>query len=86
MPTNVRNLSDEVFPGILVGDKLAASNRYYLSKLGVTHVLNAAEGHNNRKGYVDTTKVKTNPSKFLFFDMLWVYCPFFSFPEIYVFI
>jgi len=56
MPTNVRNLSDEVFPGILVGDKLAACNRYYLSKLGVTHVLNAAEGNHNRNGYVDTSQ------------------------------
>jgi len=54
MPHNVRNISDEVFPGILVGDKGAACNRYYLCKLGVTHVLNAAEGHSN--GTVDTDK------------------------------
>ena len=33
----------------------AACNRYYLCKLGVTHVLNAAEGHSN--GTVDTDKV-----------------------------
>jgi len=52
MPSNVRNISDEVFPGILVGDKGAACNRYYLCKLGVTHVLNAAEGQKN--GTVDT--------------------------------
>ena len=34
----------------------AACNRYYLSKLGVTHVLNAAEGQRN--GTVDTDKVR----------------------------
>jgi len=54
MPSNVRNISDEVFPGILVGDKGAACNRFYLCKLGVTHVLNAAEGQRN--GTVDTSK------------------------------
>ena len=34
----------------------AACNRYYLNKLGVTHVLNAAEGQRN--GTVDTDKVR----------------------------
>jgi len=57
MPLNVHNISDEVFPGILVGDRLAASNRYYLCKLGVTHVLNAAEGRREKNGTVDTNKV-----------------------------
>ena len=35
--------------------RLAARNRYYLCKLGVTHVLNTAEGHNS--GYVNTSQV-----------------------------
>ena len=34
---------DEVFPGIIIGDGPTAKNMAYLNKLGVTHVLNAAE-------------------------------------------
>jgi len=52
MAGNCRNISDEVFPGILVGDKGAARNTFYLKMLGVTHVLNTAEG--KRDGHVDT--------------------------------
>ena len=37
--------------------RLAASNRYYLCKLGVTHVLNAAEGKREKNGTVDTSQV-----------------------------
>jgi len=61
MPLNVHNISDEVFPGILVGDRLAASNRFYLGKLGVTHVLNAAEGRREKNGTVDTNKEYYEP-------------------------
>ncbi|XP_064466489.1 dual specificity protein phosphatase 3-like [Ornithodoros turicata] len=45
---------DEVFPGIFVGDEGAARNKDYLRGLGVTHVLNTAEGY--QFGQVDTTK------------------------------
>lgn len=55
----VRNISDEVFPGILVGDKGAARNTFYLKRLGVTHVLNTAEG--NRNGTVNTNQAFYNP-------------------------
>jgi len=34
---------DEVFPGIIVGTGRTAKNLAYLNKLGVTHVINAAE-------------------------------------------
>lgn len=54
MPCNCRNISDEVFPGIHVGDKGAAKNTFYLKKVGVTHVLNTAEGQRN--GTVDTSQ------------------------------
>lgn len=54
MPSNCRNISDEVFPGIHVGDKGAAKNTFYLKKVGVTHVLNTAEGQRN--GTVDTNQ------------------------------
>lgn len=54
MPSNCRNISDEVFPGIHVGDKGAAKNTFYLKKVGVTHVLNTAEGQ--RQGTVDTSQ------------------------------
>jgi len=43
MPANCRNISDEVYPGILIGDKSAATNISYLTKTGVTHVINTAE-------------------------------------------
>jgi len=54
MPGNCRNISDEVFPGIHVGDKGAAKNTFYLKKVGVSHVLNTAEGQNS--GTVDTNE------------------------------
>ncbi|CAB4064256.1 unnamed protein product [Lepeophtheirus salmonis] len=52
LAANCRNISDEVFPGIHVGDKGAAKNAFYLKKVGISHVLNTAEG--TRNGLVDT--------------------------------
>ncbi|XP_017040521.1 dual specificity protein phosphatase 3 isoform X2 [Drosophila ficusphila] len=43
---------DEVYPGIYIGDAAAAKNKVYLRMMGITHVLNAAEGC--RYGQVDT--------------------------------
>lgn len=43
---------DEVYPGIYVGDAAAAKNKAYLRLMGITHVLNTAEGC--RYGQVDT--------------------------------
>ncbi|KAH8276533.1 hypothetical protein KR044_004728, partial [Drosophila immigrans] len=43
---------DEVYPGIYIGDAAAAKNKTYLRLMGITHVLNAAEGC--RYGQVDT--------------------------------
>jgi len=58
----VRNISDEVFPGILVGDKGAARNASYLRRLGVTHVLNTAEGNERiRNGTVNTSQAYYSP-------------------------
>ncbi|XP_049788118.1 dual specificity protein phosphatase 3 [Schistocerca nitens] len=45
---------DEVYPNILIGDAGAAKNKQYLRKIGVTHVLNTAEG--NRFGMVNTSR------------------------------
>lgn len=45
---------DEVYPNILIGDAGAAKNISYLKKIGVTHVLNTAEG--NRFGMVNTSR------------------------------
>ncbi|XP_065366044.1 dual specificity protein phosphatase 13A isoform X2 [Calliphora vicina] len=44
--------ADEVYPGIYIGDAAAAKNKTYLRMMGITHVLNAAEGC--RYGQVDT--------------------------------
>lgn len=35
---------DEVFPNIYIGNRGAAQNKEYLTRLGITHVLNAADG------------------------------------------
>lgn len=52
---------DEVYPGIYIGDAATAKNKEYLKMLGITHLLNAAEGkkfgfvNTNEKYYSDTT-------------------------------
>ncbi|XP_026887512.2 dual specificity phosphatase DUPD1 isoform X2 [Electrophorus electricus] len=38
---------NEVWPNIFIGDEETARNCYRLQKIGVTHVLNAAEGQRN---------------------------------------
>ncbi|KAL0107682.1 hypothetical protein PUN28_014766 [Cardiocondyla obscurior] len=43
---------DEVYPGIFIGDGITAKNKKYLEILGITHLLNAAEG--KRFGFVNT--------------------------------
>lgn len=43
---------DEVYPGIYIGDGITARNKKYLEMLGITHLLNAAEG--KRFGFVNT--------------------------------
>lgn len=45
---------DEVYPGIYIGDGTTAKNKQYLKMLGITHLLNAAEGR--RFGFVNTDK------------------------------
>ncbi|XP_057321299.1 dual specificity protein phosphatase 3 isoform X2 [Microplitis mediator] len=45
---------DEVYPNIYIGDAATAKNKQYLQKIGITHVLNAAEG--NRFGHVNTNQ------------------------------
>ncbi|XP_068982694.1 dual specificity protein phosphatase 3-like isoform X1 [Bombus flavifrons] len=45
---------DEVYPGIYIGDAVTAKNKKYLKILGITHLLNAAEG--KRFGFVNTDK------------------------------
>ncbi|XP_076647642.1 dual specificity protein phosphatase 3 isoform X2 [Halictus rubicundus] len=43
---------DEVYPGIYIGDAATAKNKQYLQMLGITHLLNSAEG--KRFGFVNT--------------------------------
>ncbi|KAK8743254.1 hypothetical protein OTU49_001329 [Cherax quadricarinatus] len=43
---------DECYPGIYIGDLAAAKNKDYLKMIGITHVLNAAQG--NKFATVDT--------------------------------
>ncbi|XP_032668897.1 dual specificity protein phosphatase 3-like [Odontomachus brunneus] len=43
---------DEVYPGIYIGNGETAKNKKYLEMLGITHLLNAAEGR--RFGFVNT--------------------------------
>lgn len=46
------NCCDEVYPGIYIGDCYCAKNKPYLKQLGITHVVNTAEG--KLLGMVDT--------------------------------
>lgn len=43
---------DEVYPNVFIGDAGAARNKSYLRRIGITHVVNTAEG--NRYGMVNT--------------------------------
>ncbi|XP_014476418.1 PREDICTED: dual specificity protein phosphatase 3-like [Dinoponera quadriceps] len=43
---------DEVYPRIYIGNGVTAKNKKYLEMLGITHLLNAAEG--KRFGFVNT--------------------------------
>lgn len=45
---------DEVYPGIYIGDEVTAKNKKYLQMLGITHLLNCAEG--KRFGFVNTCR------------------------------
>ncbi|XP_074097914.1 dual specificity protein phosphatase 3 isoform X2 [Cotesia typhae] len=45
---------DEVYPNIYIGDAETVKNKAYLQRIGITHVLNAAEG--NRFGHVNTNQ------------------------------
>ena len=47
---------DEMVPGIFIGDKQTVKNIRFLKKLGITHVLNAAEGPWEDYGFVDLNK------------------------------
>ncbi|XP_067001340.1 dual specificity protein phosphatase 3 [Anabrus simplex] len=47
--------ADEVYPNVFIGDAGAAKNKQYLKKMGITHVLNTAEG--NRFGMVNTNQL-----------------------------
>ena len=44
---------DEVYPGLYIGDKKTVQNIRFLNKLGITHVLNAAEGPWEDYGFVN---------------------------------
>ncbi|XP_034184588.1 dual specificity protein phosphatase 3 isoform X1 [Osmia lignaria lignaria] len=43
---------DEVYPAIYIGDAATAKNIVYLKRLGITHLLNAAQG--KKFGFVNT--------------------------------
>lgn len=45
---------DEVYPGIYIGDGATAKNKKYLQMLGITHLLNTAEG--KKFGFVNTDR------------------------------
>ncbi|KDR16390.1 dual specificity protein phosphatase 3 isoform X2 [Zootermopsis nevadensis] len=54
---------DQVYPNIYIGDVGAAKNKHYLRRIGITHVLNTAEGKgfgmvNTSKDYYRDTNIK----------------------------
>ena len=46
---------DEVYPNIYIGDEASARNIGFLQKMGITHVLNTAEGVWTDHSFVDLT-------------------------------
>ena len=44
---------DQVSPGLFIGDRRTAENTRLLTRLGITHVLNAAEGPWEEFGFVN---------------------------------
>jgi len=63
MPAGCRNLLDEVYPGIFVGDRHAAQKTEFLKRLGITHILNAAQGTrartvNTGKAYYSNSNIE----------------------------
>ena len=47
---------DEVYSGLFIGDKQTVKNIRFLNKIGITHVLNAAEGPWEDYGFVNLTQ------------------------------
>jgi len=61
---------DEVYPNIFIGDKASAENTRFLSKMGITHVLNAAEG--TWEGSVDLSQDHYNGTNIKYLGLpLW---------------
>uniref|UniRef100_T1JBI6 Dual specificity protein phosphatase n=1 Tax=Strigamia maritima TaxID=126957 RepID=T1JBI6_STRMM len=56
---------DEVYPGIFIGDGMTATTKEYLKSIGITHVINTAQGH--KIAQVDTNEhyYSTSGIKFL---------------------
>ena len=46
---------DEVYPNLFIGDEASARNTQFLRKMGITHVLNTAEGVWTDHSFVDLT-------------------------------
>lgn len=60
---------DDVYPGIYIGNSATAQNKKYLRMIGITHVLNTAEGAGY--GFVNTSKTfyMDMPIQYLGFPM-----------------
>ncbi|XP_008203828.2 dual specificity protein phosphatase 3 isoform X2 [Nasonia vitripennis] len=61
---------DEVFPRIYIGDGITAKNKPYLQRIGITHVLNAAEGKKFGMVNTDANYYKDTTIKYLGLRML----------------
>ncbi|XP_040577973.1 uncharacterized protein [Lepeophtheirus salmonis] len=55
---------DEVYPSLFIGDKSSASNLGFLKKLGITHVLNTAEG--DEEGLVNLSQKHYEGTKIIY--------------------
>lgn len=63
MPSNA---FDQVYPNLIIGDKTTALDKGKLKKLGITHIVNCAQGH-RPFGNVDTTEEYYKDSGIHFF-------------------
>ncbi|XP_014218293.1 dual specificity protein phosphatase 3 isoform X2 [Copidosoma floridanum] len=61
---------NEVYPRIFIGDGITAKNKAYLQRIGITHVVNAAEGRKFGLVNTDGNFYKDTLIRYIGFNML----------------
>jgi len=61
---------DQCYPGLFIGDRLAATNISYLKQVGITHVVNTAEGNGFCTVDTNANYYKAEGIKYIGFQLL----------------